>query len=309
MSDPAPRFQFSLADIFAALVSLALPAALLTTIDLDDLDNPEGLPVAVIAGFFLGLFSAVQYRRAWNSRSVWFVPPFMLFVWSLFLLPYGSMRMLWPTFAMVIYVIAFLSTALCVYYRKTNGHYLFAVGMIGILGGCAMAFIFSPGFPSNRRGMNETSARVTLKALAESQELYHFFDYDGDGVMEYSVAMRGLFETKPGAADIAIIDRALADADATLPSPQPVRGYLFRLLTAQSANQPAGPRHWFDAKGNLTGGYAFVAYPARYKKTGFSTFMINSAGTILQKDLGPQTEAIVKAMTVFDPDSSWVPSE
>jgi len=33
--------------------------------------------------------------------------------------------------------------------------------------------------------------------------------------------------------------------------------------------------------------------------------MMCSNGDIYKKDLGPQTEAVVKAMTVFDPDTSW----
>jgi hypothetical protein len=35
------------------------------------------------------------------------------------------------------------------------------------------------------------------------------------------------------------------------------------------------------------------------------SFMISHEGQIFQKDLGPESEAIAKAMTRFDPDSSW----
>lgn len=36
------------------------------------------------------------------------------------------------------------------------------------------------------------------------------------------------------------------------------------------------------------------------------TFLVNQDGTILQKDLGKDTDALAKSMTDYDPDSSWV---
>ena len=35
------------------------------------------------------------------------------------------------------------------------------------------------------------------------------------------------------------------------------------------------------------------------------TFLVNHAGAVHQKDLGPKTASLAKAMTRFDPDSSW----
>ena len=57
--------------------------------------------------------------------------------------------------------------------------------------------------------------------------------------------------------------------------------------------------------GKMTGGFAFVAYPAEYGNSGIMTFMINQDGVLLQKDLGKTTTDAATAMTVFDPDSSW----
>ena len=55
----------------------------------------------------------------------------------------------------------------------------------------------------------------------------------------------------------------------------------------------------------MTGGFAFVAYPAEYGNSGVMTFMINQDGVLLQKDLGKTTTEIATAMTEFDPDPSW----
>ena len=60
--------------------------------------------------------------------------------------------------------------------------------------------------------------------------------------------------------------------------------------------------------GKMTGGFAFVAYPAEYGNSGVMTFMINQDGVLLQKDLGKTTTETATAMTEFDPDSGWNPS-
>jgi hypothetical protein len=38
------------------------------------------------------------------------------------------------------------------------------------------------------------------------------------------------------------------------------------------------------------------------------TFQVNQQGIIFQKDLGPETEAAVAAITAYDPDESWAPT-
>jgi hypothetical protein len=55
----------------------------------------------------------------------------------------------------------------------------------------------------------------------------------------------------------------------------------------------------------MTGGFAFVAYPAQYRNSGVMTFIINQDGDLLQKDLGADTAQTAAAMTEFNPDQSW----
>jgi hypothetical protein len=86
----------------------------------------------------------------------------------------------------------------------------------------------------------------------------------------------------------------------------PFHGYYFHMLTGQGANAPGGARDYI-VNGKMTGGFAFVAYPAEYRNSGVMTFIINRDGVLLQKDLGPDTAQTAAAMTVFDPDSSWTP--
>lgn len=309
MSDAAPRFQFSLADVFVALVSLVYPAVIVSRIDIEELDQPAFLAVAVGLGLLLGFFLPIHFRRLWNSRSIWFLPPFLFFFWSLFFMPYvgqwGSYDWFGWMGVMFWFPPVFCTFVVGVWNHKKGGQHTVIAGVGGFLLGFLLSGLFLPSLVTPRRAVNEWTAASQLKALSQAQEIYKRYDYDKDGKPEYSATFRGLFETKPGAADLAFIDRAMADADATLSSPQPKMGYLFRLLTTSDANLQDRNSPWFDADGNLIRGYAFVAFPAQYRRSGRLTFLMSSSGNIYQKDLGPQTESIVKAITAFDPDTSW----
>jgi hypothetical protein len=59
----------------------------------------------------------------------------------------------------------------------------------------------------------------------------------------------------------------------------------------------------------MTGGFAFVAYPAEYRSSGVMTFIVGEDGTVYEKDLGKKTETIAKAMKEYDPNSSWKKAE
>ena len=89
--------------------------------------------------------------------------------------------------------------------------------------------------------------------------------------------------------------------------PAPFHGYYFRILTAQGPSAPGGARDYLS-NGELSGGFALVAWPARYDATGIMTFIVNADGTVLEKDLGPETVATVKAMALYNPDGTWRPA-
>jgi hypothetical protein len=84
----------------------------------------------------------------------------------------------------------------------------------------------------------------------------------------------------------------------------PFHGYYFQMLTRQGANVPSGAKDYV-VNGKMTGGFAFVAYPAEYRNSGVMTFIINQDGVLLQKDLGTATPQTASAMTEFNPDQSW----
>jgi hypothetical protein len=84
----------------------------------------------------------------------------------------------------------------------------------------------------------------------------------------------------------------------------PYRGYYYHILTRQGTNAPGGAKSYIVG-GKMTEGFAFVAYPAEYRSSGVMTFIVGDDGVVYQKDLGPKTDVIAKAMTKFNPDSSW----
>ena len=55
----------------------------------------------------------------------------------------------------------------------------------------------------------------------------------------------------------------------------------------------------------MTGGFALIAWPAQYDATGVMSFIVGRDGIVLEKDLGPDTAAAVKAITRYDPDATW----
>jgi hypothetical protein len=101
------------------------------------------------------------------------------------------------------------------------------------------------------------------------------------------------------------IDGLLANARNDR-NPVPFNGYYFRILAAQGKNAPGGVRRNI-ADHKMTGGFAFVAYAAEYRSSGVMTFIVDGAGRVYEKDLGPNTATLAKAMTSYSPDSTWKP--
>jgi hypothetical protein len=81
-------------------------------------------------------------------------------------------------------------------------------------------------------------------------------------------------------------------------------GYRFKILNGQG-DRIAGGAYDYVVNGNMIGGFALVAWPARYAETGVHTFAVNEHGIVYEADLGPATETIVKYIDRFNPDETW----
>jgi hypothetical protein len=85
---------------------------------------------------------------------------------------------------------------------------------------------------------------------------------------------------------------------------EPFHGYYFKVLKGQGPAAPLGEMD-FMVGGAMIGGFALVAAPADYAVTGVKTFIVSHDGMVYEKDLGPETLKVFRAMTRYDPDSTW----
>jgi hypothetical protein len=84
----------------------------------------------------------------------------------------------------------------------------------------------------------------------------------------------------------------------------PFHGYYFRILTRQGKAAPGGKMDYMS-HGDLTAGFALVAYPEYWDHSGIMTFIVNQDGKIYQRNLGAKTPRIAGAMKEYNPDSGW----
>lgn len=178
-----------------------------------------------------------------------------------------------------------------------------------------------------RIGFNELNVIKVCQAIVDAQREYHGTLHDGASVNQYAERFGstpgkqdGLYwKVKPGEPE-SPLGPLVAEAASEgygphhhhaghkrrARKPRPFHGYIYRLLTAQGADAPGGAKSYI-VDGKMTGGFALLAYPVRYKDSGVMTFVVNQDGKIYQKDLGPKTEEIGTAMTEYNPDKSWQP--
>ena len=168
-----------------------------------------------------------------------------------------------------------------------------------------------------RIGANELSAIQACLAYVDAQNEYAEKDRTSAGVNTY--AQRII--SRPGKKDGLYWPSAQGEEESPLgelvaqatqqgyrakgsEGRTPYHGYYFKILTQQG---PAAAGGAFDyvVGGKMIGGFALVAYPAEYRNSGVQTFLVNHAGTVFQKDLGPDTARIAERMTSFNPDQTW----
>jgi len=163
-----------------------------------------------------------------------------------------------------------------------------------------------------RVGENEIETIATLRELADAQEEYKELDRDGDGVLEYAAKLISTPGTTDGLYWPEDQDGSESPAGEIPDETQMAKarndegyfGYRYRMLTSQGDNIVGGKQDYV-VNGNLTDGYAIVAWPVTYAETGVKTFLMNKDGVVYEKDLGADTADMVKEILVFNPDDSW----
>ena len=173
-----------------------------------------------------------------------------------------------------------------------------------------------------RVGRNELKTILVCAAYAVAQWDYFLEDdWNNDGVQEFAQKFisspgqkDGLFWANTGEGEQSPLGplvayartagyRADADSAGNI-KPTPIHGYYLKILKAQGPNAPGG-KYSYLINGRMISGFALVAYPAVYGSSGVMTFIVNQQGKIHQQNLGPNTEKIAQAMTVYNPDRGW----
>jgi len=166
----------------------------------------------------------------------------------------------------------------------------------------------------NRRiGADELQAINACRDYIAAQRQYASKIRDASGVRKFAQRI----VSTPGKQDGLYWDPAVANGEESPFGPrvaeglrsgrkfgEPYYGYFFRVLTRQGGNVPGG-RYNYVINGNMIAGFALVAFPAEYGKSGIMTFLVSHHGKVYQKNLGPRTAEIVKAMQEYNPDTTW----
>jgi hypothetical protein len=164
---------------------------------------------------------------------------------------------------------------------------------------------------ARRVGRNELATIDVCYQLVDAEQQHYAKANNGEHryTLSFVGDNDGLFSSENGEQSVSPRDTIIASAGvengpAASHDPVPFNGYYFRILTAQGSNAEGGARSYL-LSGKMVSGFAFVAYPAIYRSTVVTTFIVNQKGIVYQKDLGPDTEKSARAMTEYDPDSKW----
>ena len=170
----------------------------------------------------------------------------------------------------------------------------------------------------NRRiGRNELAAIQVCLAYVDAQREYALTQGNGNGLHEYAMKLVSTHGKKDGLYWPAQTGESLSPLGPLAAKAkqegygrskngvnEPYHGYFYKILTRQGSAAPQGPYDYL-VDGKMIGGFALVAYPARWDASGVMTFIVNHQGVVYQKNLGKGTAALALGMTSFDPDPTW----
>jgi hypothetical protein len=157
-----------------------------------------------------------------------------------------------------------------------------------------------------RIGYNEISAIHICQQLVDAQKEYSQQNSQyAQKIYSDEGKKNGLYWKTSDGDKQSPIGPLVADAVASRGGEAvPYRGYYFHVLTSQGKDSSGGAKSYI-VDGKMTGGFAFVAYPAEYRSSGVMTFVVDADGTLYEKDLGKKTETMAKDMKEYNPGPGW----
>lgn len=171
---------------------------------------------------------------------------------------------------------------------------------------------------ARRIGRNELAVIQICRAYVAAQQRYAAQGHDGKPAGLYAKTFEsdqgkqnGLYWASTRGQPRSPLGDLVAQAAAegrpltNKQQPSPFHGYYFKILTAQGPSAAGGAKNYI-VNGEMSGGFALVAWPSQYDATGVMTFIVGQDGIVREKDLGAKTDAAARAITHFNPDQSWI---
>jgi hypothetical protein len=165
-----------------------------------------------------------------------------------------------------------------------------------------------------RVGANELDAIEVCRGFVEAQKEYALALHDDSPTHQYAQRIistpgrqDGLYWKNADGTDGGPISEAVGRAieeGYAVDTASAYHGYIFHVLTGQGPAAPLGELDYVIG-GAMIGGFALIATPAEYGVTGVQTFIVDYDGIVYQKDLGPDSVALARQITRYNPDKSW----
>jgi hypothetical protein len=166
-----------------------------------------------------------------------------------------------------------------------------------------------------RVGANELDAIEVCRGFVEAQKDYALELHDDSRLHQYAqriistpAKQDGLYWKNADGTDGGPISEAVAKAieeGYAVDTASAYHGYIFHVLKGQGPAAPLGELDYIIGDA-MIGGFALIVTPAEYGVTGVQTFIVSHNGILYQKDLGPDSVALAKQITRYNPDKTWI---
>jgi Protein of unknown function (DUF2950) len=169
-------------------------------------------------------------------------------------------------------------------------------------------------------GKNELLAIDAVTSIGNAEEVYFQKAHDGGAAHQYTGVIistpgkqDGLYWEVPDGQPASPLGNVKDFAPSALSSAgrsdsTVFDGYSFRILTAQGDKAKGGSKSYL-VNGKLTGGFAVIASPVKYRDSGIMTFIMSREGIVYQTDLGQNTADAAASIKEYNPAEGWMPGD
>ena len=160
-----------------------------------------------------------------------------------------------------------------------------------------------------RIGRNELAVMQVVLAYHDAQIDFASIDRNANGEREYAQKFISSENVHDGLYWETSEPEVLSPLGSLFANDTPegaYHGYYYRILNSQG-DAAKGGREDYVIDGQMTGGFALIAWPAVYGRTGVMSFMVSDHGVVYQQDLGQDSAGLAMEIPAFNPGAGWLP--